>query len=132
MLKLDIDQDSGTLHIKDDLKIHHQLLVALMVLNFINAVLNLYNTRDSKFGLLEYIWILLASVSLFFFFYYFKRKTTLEKIKLSDIVSLEKYTKTENFYLILKNGKRRDLMTKNPDDVLELTRTLTINSSKNN
>ncbi len=114
-MKIKYDDESNSLVIKDNLKMHLMLINLLMIINIINAVLTFYNNSLAGVKTGWFI-ITLGVVSLIILFFSFS-KSTLEIVPLDGIdYFIEKSVLgRKRFSLKLKNGKIRNLYLRKTD-----------------
>ena len=111
-MKLHYNTQDETLVIQDGLKNHHFLLKLLMILNLLNAVLNVSTFSISSIGFMQLVWLFLGLVSVVVLYNLTVKNTTLEKIPVSAIKGLKEYS----FF-----GKKRDLVeVKTPQEFKEV------------
>ncbi|MBC5862065.1 hypothetical protein [Flavobacterium turcicum] len=110
-MKFKYNEATASLEIKDGLKSHFLIVRLLLIVTFVNVILNLSNSQV-EFGLMKLIWLLIGMAVAVGLRQYFIKKTGSNIIPLEQIVSVQdKSTSVRKKYaLILKNGKRRDLI----------------------
>ncbi|CDF79483.1 conserved hypothetical protein [Formosa agariphila KMM 3901] len=104
----DIDK---TIEIKDGMKNYYFIMKILMVLNLLNAMLNLFDVYKTGFGFIEIVWLVLGLISIVVLYLFIFKKSTSEKIPIDTIKGLSEtsiFGRTR-FSVELKNGKKRDL-----------------------
>ena len=110
-MKLHYNTQEQTLVIQDGLKNHHFLLKLLMILNLLNAILNVSTFSISSIGFMQLVWLFLGLVSIVVLYNLTVKNTTSEKIPVSAIKGLKEYS----FF-----GKKRDLAdVKTPQEFKE-------------
>ena len=111
-MKLHYNIQDQTLVIQDGLKNHHFLLKLLMILNLLNAVLNVSTFSISSIGFMQLVWLFLGLVSIVVLYNLTVKNTTLEKIPVSAIKGLKEYSffGKRRLAIVLNNGKKRDLV----------------------
>ena len=122
-MKLHYSTQDETLVIQDGLKNHHFLLKLLMILNLLNAVLNVSTFRISNVGFMQLVWIFLGLVSVVVLYNLTVKNTTLEKIPVNTIKGLKEYSffGKKRLAIVLNNGKKRDLVeVKTPQEFKEV------------
>ncbi|MBT8314423.1 MAG: hypothetical protein KJP26_08170 [Maribacter sp.] len=122
-MNIKYNEKEQAIEIKDGLKAPYTILKILMIMNILNAILNLYNTREEQLGWMGYVWIVLGVLSFVILLYLIFKKSTQDKIPLNDITGLREKSVfgRKRFSLILKNGKMRDLIKlKSQADITEL------------
>jgi len=117
-MKIKYDEESKSLIIKDNLKMHLMLINLLMIINIVNAVLTFYNNNLAGVKTGWFI-IVLGLVSLVILILSYTR-STLKKVPLDDIDYLieKRVFGNKRFSLKLKDGKIRNIYLKK-DDVSE-------------
>ncbi|OAZ03915.1 hypothetical protein [Flavobacterium succinicans] len=121
-MKLHYNTQDETLVIQDGLKNHHFLLKLLMILNLLNAVLNVSTFSISNVGFMQLVWLFLGLVSVVVLYNLTVENTTLEKIPVSAIKGLKEYSffGKKRLAIVLNNGKKRDLVeVKTPQEFKE-------------
>nr|WP_315158779.1 hypothetical protein [uncultured Flavobacterium sp.] len=121
-MKLHYNIQDQTLVIQDGLKNHHFLLKLLMILNLLNAVLNVSTFSISSIGFMQLVWFFLGLVSVVVLYNLTVKNTTLEKIPVSAIKGLKEYSffGKRRLAIVLNNGKKRDLVEmKTPQEFKE-------------
>ena len=111
-MKLHYNTQNETLVIQDGLKNHHFLLKLLMILNLLNAVLNVSTFSISSIGFMQLVWLFLGLVSIVVLYNLTVKNTTSEKIPVSAIKGLKEYSffGKKRLAIVLTNGKKRDLV----------------------
>ncbi|VXB15103.1 conserved hypothetical protein [Flavobacterium sp. 9R] len=121
-MKFHYNTQEQTLVIQDGLKNHHFLLKLLMILNLLNAVLNVSTFSISTMGFMQLVWIFLGLVSVVVLYNLTAKNTTLEKIPVNTIKGLREYSffGKKRLAIVLNNGKKRDLVeVKTPQEFKE-------------
>ena len=121
-MKLHYNTQEQTLVIQDGLKNHHFLLKLLMILNLLNAVLNVSTFSISNVGFMQLVWIFLGLVSIVVLYNLTVKNTTLEKIPVNTIKGIKEYSffGKKRLAIVLNNGKKRDLVeVKTPQEFKE-------------
>nr|WP_315142868.1 hypothetical protein [uncultured Flavobacterium sp.] len=121
-MKLHYNTQEQTLVIQDGLKNHHFLLKLLMILNLLNAVLNVSTFSISSIGFMQLVWLFLGLVSIVVLYNLTMKNTTSEKIPVSAIKGLKEYSffSKKRLAIVLNNGKKRDLVeVKTPQEFKE-------------
>ena len=87
------------------------MLRILLILNIANALIRLIGQDKIDYGVIEYFWIAIGSISLIAFYFFLFRISTAEKIPLGDIKSLKEKSVfgRRRFSFVLSNGKQRHL-----------------------
>ena len=122
-MKLHYNTQDETLVIQDGLKNHHFLLKLLMILNLLNAVLNVSTFSISSIGFMQLVWLFLGLVSIVVLYNLTVKNTTSEKIPVSAIKGLKEYSffGKKRLAIVLNNGKKRDLVeVKTPQEFKEV------------
>lgn len=110
-MNIKYNENNQTIEIKDGLKTHHMLIKSIMILNLVNAILNVYDVNITKLSYMSTIWIFLALLSVFVLYIFFTKKSSLENIPVKNIEALEQKTSlgSKRYTFKLTNGKTRDL-----------------------
>ncbi|MFO8147766.1 MAG: hypothetical protein R6U03_10295 [Gillisia sp.] len=123
-MKITFNEKEKSIEIKDGLKRQYQLLKIPLIFTIMNAVLfPVFVLEKIQFEWTSFIWIIVGLASLVILIYTFLKKSTSEKLKLSEITSLTEKNifGRKRFCLQLKNGKYRDLMElKKGTDISEM------------
>ncbi|MGM1057048.1 MAG: hypothetical protein ACQEWG_14260 [Bacteroidota bacterium] len=123
-MKITFNEKEKSIEIKDGLKRQYQLLKIPLIFTIMNAVLfPVFVLEKIQFEWMGFIWIIVGLASLVLLIYTFLKKSTSEKLKLSEITSLTEKNifGRKRFCLQLKNGKYRDLMElKKGTDISEM------------
>lgn len=112
-MKITFNENEKSIEIKDGLKRQYLLLKITLIFTIINSMLfPVYVLEKIQVEWMAFIWIILGVASLFVLMYTMLRKSTSEKLKLSQITSLieKQVFGRKRFSLQLKNGKLRDLL----------------------
>ncbi|MBB1192878.1 hypothetical protein DNC80_04250 [Flavobacterium sp. SOK18b] len=110
-MKFKYNEATASLEIKDGLKSHFLIVRLLLIVTFVNAILNLSNAQVA-FGFMKLIWLVLGMVSAIGLYLYYFKKTATENIPLNQIIGIEERVSfgRKKYFLTLKNGKTRDLL----------------------
>ena len=110
-MDINYNQKDETIDIKDGLKSQYFMIKALMILNLVNALLNVSYISDDGIGFMQIIWLILGIVSIVVLYFYFFKKSSQEKIEIKTIERLTEKTVfgSKRLSLKLTNGKSRDL-----------------------
>ncbi|AXO80062.1 hypothetical protein DZC78_06545 [Olleya aquimaris] len=110
-MNIKYNENNQTIEIKDGLKTHHMLIKSIMILNLVNAILNVYDVNITKLSFMSTIWIFLALLSIFVLYIFFTKKSSLENIPVKNIEALVQKTSlgSKRYTFKLTNGKTRDL-----------------------
>ncbi|MFN4762675.1 hypothetical protein ACKGJN_06075 [Gillisia sp. Q332] len=123
-MKITFNEKEKSIEIKDGLKWQYQLLKISLIFTIMNAVLfPVFVLEKIQLEWMGFIWIIVGLASLVILIYTFLKKSTSEKMKLSEITSLTEKNVfgRKRFSLQLKNGKYRDLMElKKETDISEM------------
>jgi|26BtaG_2_1085354.scaffolds.fasta_scaffold01695_2 hypothetical protein len=123
-MKITFNENEKSIEIKDGLKTQFLLLKISLGFVLANSVLFPVFVLDKKqFEWMGFIWILLGLVIIVLIAYQLLKKTASEKLKLSDISSLneKQFFGRKMLRLKLKNGKTRDLIdVKSQKDISEI------------
>ncbi|TWI01273.1 hypothetical protein IQ05_00849 [Flavobacterium tiangeerense] len=113
-MKFKYNEVTASLEIKDGLKSHFLIVRLLLIVTFVNAILNLSNAQVA-FGFMKLIWLVLGMVSAIGLYLYYFKKTATENIPLNQIIGVEERVSfgRKKYFLTLKNGKTRDLLEVN-------------------
>lgn len=111
-MKINYNKEEKSIEIKDGIKNKYLLYKFLIVLNLLNAILNLLYGIKMRFGNINILWIFLGIAFTYLFYIYFVKKITLEIIPIEQIKEIrEKTFIGKKFYFIkLNDGKERDLI----------------------
>ena len=111
-MKIIYNEIEKSIEIKDGLKTHYFALKILLLLNLLNAVLNIYDINTTGIGFLEITWMILGVISLILLYIIIIKNTTLEKIPIEAIEKLKEKSifGRKRISFLLKNGKRRNLV----------------------
>ena len=122
-MKIKFNEKEKSIEIKDGLKIQYLMIKIMLIITLINSILFPVFVLDKKqLEWMGFIWIILGLASLIMLIYQIMKKSTSEKLNLSEISSLteKQVFGRKRFSLKLKNGKLRDLMEmKNESDIKE-------------
>jgi hypothetical protein len=88
-MNVNYNEIEKSIEIKDGVKNYYFVMKFLMILNSLNAVLRLLNLNETGIGFQDIIWFVLGIASLIVFYLFFFRRTTLEKIPVSEIEGLK-------------------------------------------
>nr|WP_314838132.1 hypothetical protein [uncultured Flavobacterium sp.] len=110
-MKFKYNEATASLEIKDGLKSHFLIVRLLLIVTFVNAILNLSNAQVA-FGFMKLIWLVLGMVTAIGLYLYYFKKTATENIPLNQILGIEERVSfgRKKYFLTLKNGKTRDLL----------------------
>jgi hypothetical protein len=110
-MNINYNESKKSIEIKDGLKSHLFLINFLMVLNLVNAILNL-SDDETPFGFMKIIWLVLATVSIVILYNSIFKKSGKEKIPIDQIKALNRriFLGRKKYFIELKNGKTRDLL----------------------
>ncbi|CAH0337336.1 hypothetical protein FVB9288_03091 [Flavobacterium sp. CECT 9288] len=110
-MKFKYNEATASLEIKDGLKSHFLIVRLLLIVTFVNAILNLSNAQVA-FGFMKLIWLVLGMVTAIGLYLYYFKKTATENIPLNQIIGIEERVSfgRKKYFLTLKNGKTRDLL----------------------
>lgn len=122
-MKLKFNESDKTIEIKDGIKTQFFLVKTTLLFTVLNSVLfPVFVLNNKQFESFGFIWIILGISSITLLIYQFLKKSTSEKLKLSEISAFtERQILGRNrFSLKLKNGKLRDLgAMRNQSDISE-------------
>ena len=110
-MKIKYNEIDKSIEINDGLRNQYFVWKLLMILNLLNAILRLYNVKETGFGSEEIIWLILGIISLVILYFFIVKKSTLEKIPIEKIKQLKEKSifGKKRFFLELINGKKRSL-----------------------
>ena len=126
-MDINYNQKDKTIDIKDGLKSQYFMIKALMILNLVNAILNVSYISEDGIGLMQIIWLILGIVSIVVLYFYFFKKSSQEKIEIKTIDRLtEKMVfGSKRLSIKLTNGKSRDLAyLKNSEEIIKVKKML--------
>lgn len=105
-----------SIDIKDGLKSHIFLMKFVMILTLINALLNISNGQIA-FGFMKALWLVIGMFSVVILHKYIFKKSGSEKIPVDQIKGINESTflGRKRYFIILKNGKHRDLLAVKSD-----------------
>ena len=111
-MKIIYNEIEKSIEIKDGLKTHYFALKILLLLNLLNAILNIYDINTTGIGFLEITWMILGVISLILLYIIIIKNTALEKIPIEAIEKLKEKSifGRKRISFLLKNGKRRNLV----------------------
>ncbi|MEL0645562.1 hypothetical protein V6251_14305 [Olleya sp. Ti.3.14] len=121
------NEKENTIDIKDGLKSQYFMIKALMILNLLNAALNVSYISESGIGFMQIIWLILGLVSIVVLYFFIFKKSSQEKIDTKTIVSLteKKVFGAKRLSLQLTNGKHRDLAyLKSSEEIIKVKKML--------
>ena len=122
-MNIKFNENEKSIDIKDGIKTQYLLMKMTLIFTLINSILFPVFVLDKKqLEWLGFIWIILGLVSMIMLVYQILKKSTSEKLNISEISSLteKKVFGRKRFSLKLENGKLRDLMKmKNESDITE-------------
>ncbi len=123
-MKITFNEEEKSIEIKDGLKFQFLLLKIMLIFTIINSILfPVFVLEKIQLEWMGFIWIIVGLASLGIIIYTILKKSTSEKLKLSEIKSLteKQVFGKKRFSLQLKNGKFRDLMElKKETDISEI------------
>ena len=122
-MKIKFNEKEKSIEIKDGLKTQYLLIKMTLIFTLINSILfPVFVLDKQQLKWMGFIWIILGLVSMIMLIYQIMKKSTSEKLNLSEISSLteKQVFGRKRLSLKLKNGKLRDLMEmKNESDIKE-------------
>lgn len=122
-MKIKFNDIEKSIEIKDGLKTQYLILKMMMMITLLNSILFLFFVMDKKESeWLRFTWVIIGLACLIMLIYLVMKKSTSEKLNLSQINSLteKQIFGRKRFSLKLKNGKMRDLIEmKNELDIKE-------------
>jgi hypothetical protein len=110
-MKFKYNEATASLEIKDGLKSHFLIVRLLLIVTFVNVLLNLSNAQV-EFGLMKLIWLLIGMAAAVGLRHYFMKKTGADTIPFDQIAGIKgrEVKGIKKYFLELKNGKIRDLI----------------------
>ncbi len=127
-MDINYNQKDKTIDIKDGLKSQYFMIKALMILNLVNALLNVSYISEDGIGFMQIIWLILGIVSIVVLYFFFFKKSSQEKIEIKTIERLTEKTVfgSKRMTLKLTNGKSRDLAyLKTSEEISKVKKMLT-------
>jgi hypothetical protein len=122
-MKIKFNDIEKSIEIKDGLKTQYLMIKMMMIITLLNSILFPVFVLDKKESeWLRFTWVILGLTCLIMLIYLVMKKSTSEKLNLSQINSLteKQIFGRKRFSLKLKNGKMRDLIEmKNELDIKE-------------
>ena len=123
-MNITFNEKEQAIEIKDGLKFQYFLLKIMLIFIIVNAVLfPVFVLEKIQLEWMGFIWIIVGLASLSILIYTMLKKSTSEKLKLSEITSLteKEVFGRKKFSFQLKNGRFRDLMElKKETDIREM------------
>ena len=123
-MKLKFNEKEKSIEIKDGLKTQYIFINMMLIITLINSILHpVFVLNKKQLAWMGFIWIILGLASMTMLIYQIMKKSTSEKLRLSEISSLteRQVFGRKRFSLKLKSGKLRDLMgMKNESDIKEI------------
>lgn len=111
-MKINYIEENKSITIKDKLKLRHLMTYTTLILTLINSILYPLGYFSAN-QTITWIWFIIGILSLGTLTYTFLKRTAVEKIRVQNIISLEKRKRLlgQSYYsLKLSNGKHRDLL----------------------
>ena len=110
------NEATKAIEIKDGLKNHLFLIKFLMIITLINALLNLSNGQVA-FGFMKALWLFIGMCSVVILHKYIFKRTSSEKIPADQIKGLSErvFLGRRKYFIVLQNGKQRDLLAVKSD-----------------
>jgi glucan phosphoethanolaminetransferase (alkaline phosphatase superfamily) len=122
-MKIKFNDIEKSIEIKDGLKTQYLMIKMMIIITLLNSILFPVFVLDKKEPeWLRFTWVILGLTCLIMLIYLVMKKSTSEKLILSEINSLteKQIFGRKRFSLKLKNGKMRDLIEmKNELDIKE-------------
>ena len=122
-MKIKFNDIEKSIEIKDGLKTQYLMIKMMMIITLLNSILFPVFVLDKKESeWLRFTWVISGLTCLIMLIYLVMKKSTSEKLNLSQINSLteKQIFGRKRFSLKLKNGKMRDLIEiKNELDIKE-------------
>jgi hypothetical protein len=126
-MKINYIKEEDSIEIKDDLKNNYFFMKFLVGLNILNAALRLINIKETGFGFQEIVWLIVGVVSLIVLYFFLFKRSTSDKIALSEIkrLKVKSVFGRKRYSLELTNGKQRNLIRlKDENELSELKKFL--------
>ena len=119
------NEAAKAIEIKDGLKSHQFLMKIMMIILLINAILNLSNDKIA-FGFMKVLWLVLGMFAVVILHKYIFKKTGSEKIPADQIKGLSEsvFLGRKKYFIVLQNGKQRDLLAVKSDAEMAQVRKL--------
>ncbi|MDW5290796.1 hypothetical protein [Formosa sp. PL04] len=122
-MKIVFNENEKSIEIKDGLKTQYLFLKIMLIFTLINSIVFPVFVLDKKqLKWLGFIWVIIGLASIIMLIYQLMKKSTSEKLNLTEISSLteNRVFGRQRFSLKLTNGKLRDLVEmKNESDITE-------------
>ena len=120
-MKIAYDETKRSIRIDDGTKQQYFLLKGMMILTLLNSSIYLYNLSNNHFQMMGFFWIIIAVTSAIILSFLFLKMNTAEIIALDDISHFKekKMFGRRRIHLRLKNGKKRNLITKSNSEASE-------------
>ncbi|MFT5254044.1 MAG: hypothetical protein ACI87N_003107 [Flavobacteriales bacterium] len=118
-------ESTKSIDIKDGLKSHLFLMKFVMILALINALLNISNGQIA-FGFMKALWLVIGMFAVVILHKYIFKKSGSEKIPIDQIKGINESTflGRKRYFIVLKNGKQRDLLEVKTDTQFTTVRKL--------
>ena len=119
-MKISYNESKNSIKIDDGAKNQYFLVRAMMILTFTNSLLFLYNLSKDHFGIKAFIWIVLGIISLVLSYFLFLKLSAAKELNLNEIDFLKEKNVLgrKRLSLRLKNGKSRNLLTRNHAEII--------------
>jgi hypothetical protein len=104
-------ESTKSIDIKDGLKSHLFLMKFVMIVTLINALLNISNGQIA-FGFMKGLWLVLGMIAVVILHKYIFKKSGSKKVPIDQIKGINESTflGRKRYFIVLKNGKHRDLL----------------------
>jgi hypothetical protein len=118
-------ESTKSIDIKDGLKSHLFLMKFVMIVTLINALLNISNGQIA-FGFMKGLWLVLGMIAVVILHKYIFKKSGSENIHIDQIKGINESTflGRKRYFIVLKNGKQRDLLEVKTDTQFTTVRKL--------
>ena len=102
-MKFKYNEATASIEIKDGLKSHFLVVRLLLIVTFVNVILNLSNAQVA-FGLMKLVWLLIGLATAVGLRQYFLKKTGADTIPLDQIAGIKERISTgrKKYFLELK------------------------------
>lgn len=111
-MNIDYLKERNSLVIHYEITQQYRIVFIIFVLNIINACINLYILKDSRWGVFEMLWVTIGMASVGMLIYYslsFYQKSKVNYVELNDIEALVERTffGKKKYSLLLVDGSKR-------------------------
>ena len=121
-MKITYNEDKKSLIIDDGMKFQYFLLKMMLIFTFLSSLIFLYKLSENHFEMMGFIWITLGITSSILLIHLLLKRSAAEKIELNRVAYLEEKHGfgRKRLSLRLKNGKTRNLITRNQSEISEI------------